>query len=388
MNNNNLRDEFQVDKSIHFLNHGSYGATPKDVFDDYVGWQRRLELQPVKFLGREIAHLFKDVRTKLGSYLGTSGNNIVLVPNATFGVNAVARSLNLSAGDEVLGSDLEYGACNNIWNFLAKKQGFVYKHQAVNLPIGSKETFVSEFWQGVTDKTKVIFLSHITSATALILPIAEICAKAKEAGIITVIDGAHAPGQLELDLDSLGADFYTANCHKWMCAPKGAAFLYASERVQELIEPLVVGWGLTNDKWDNLGGAGSDFLDAFDWIGTTDPASYLTIPAAIEFQEKHNWESVRTSCNDLLTETLKRIDALTGLDSFYSTDYEQYRQLAVARLPQDINPPKLKGELYDSYKIEVPLTEHKGEQFIRVSIQGYNTQEDTDALLNALGKLL
>jgi len=385
--NNNLRDAFQLDKSVHFLNHGSYGATPIEVFEAYQGWQRRLELQPVKFLGREIVDLFKNVRKELGSYLGTSGNNIVLIPNATFGVNAVARSLNLSVGDEVLGSDLEYGACNNIWTFLAEKHGFVYKQQGVSLPISSKESFVEDFWNGVTEKTKVIFLSHITSATALTLPIAEICARARTENIITVIDGAHAPGQLELDLDSLGADFYTANCHKWMCAPKGAAFLYAVEHMQELMEPLVVGWGLTNDKWDNLGGVGSSFLDAFDWLGTNDPASYLSIPAAIDFQSKHNWGNVRTTCNALLIETLQRIESLTGLDSFYSDD-DQYRQLAVALLPNSIDPETLKTKLYDNYNIEVPITEHKGQPFVRVSIQGYNTQEDTDALLKALETLL
>lgn len=385
---NDLREAFQIDNSIHFLNHGSYGATPKVVFDDYQAWQRRLELQPVKFLGREIADLFKEVRKELGSYLRTSGNNLVLIPNATFGVNAVARSLKLSADDEVLGSDLEYGACNNIWTFLAEKHGFVYKQQSVTLPVTSKEAFVNDFWEGVTDKTKVIFLSHITSATALILPIAEICAKAKEAGIITVIDGAHAPGQLALDLDTLGADFYTANCHKWMCAPKGAAFLYASEAMQEFMEPLVVGWGLTNDKWDDVGGAGSSFLDAFDWLGTNDPASYLSISAAINFQAEHKWESVRNACHNLLKETLERIDALTALDSFYTNSDEQYRQLAVALLPKTIDAISLKTKLYDNYNIEVPITQHNDQPFIRISLQGYNKTEDVDVLVKALEDLL
>ncbi len=381
---NHLRDYFQIESDVIFLNHGSFGATPKPVMEVYQEWQRKLERQPVRFIGREMDGFLQEAREALGRYVNTDGKNVVYVPNATYGVNVVARSLDLGVGDEVLTTDHEYGACDNVWTFLSRKQGFEYVGQPIALPVQSDEEIVEQFWSGVTDKTKVIFMSHITSPTAVIFPVATICARAREAGILTIIDGAHVPGQLPLDVEAIGADFYTGNAHKWICSPKGSAFLYGRPEVQHLIDPLVVSWGWGEGRTVSFG---SDFLDFVQFVGTTDPAAYLSVPAAIEFQEKHNWTAVREQCHKMVKETVARVCDLTGLPSIYGSDHF-YHQLAAMPLPAMDDVKMFKDALYDKHKIEIPCTEWQDRQFVRVSVQGYNTQADLDALLDALEGML
>ncbi|NUM46771.1 MAG: aminotransferase class V-fold PLP-dependent enzyme [Anaerolineales bacterium] len=210
-----LRTLFLLDPEVIFLNHGSFGATPRPVFEDYQHWQRALERQPVQFIVSELNTHLTAARQAMGAYIHADPDDLVFVPNATFGVNVVARSLTLAEGDEILASNHEYGACENVWDFLCRKTGAVYKRQPIPLPIPSPDEWVHQFWQGVTARTKVIFLSHLTSPTAATFPIQAICARARAEGILTVIDGAHAPGQIPLEMEALGADFYTGNCHKW-----------------------------------------------------------------------------------------------------------------------------------------------------------------------------
>lgn len=379
-----LREYFLLDPSVVFLNHGSYGATPTPVFEAYQNWQLRLERQPVLFLGREVYGLLKHARDALGNYLNTPGDDLVYIPNATHGVNIVARSLELHAEDEVLTTDHEYGACDYTWDFTCDETGAHYIHQSIPLPVQAEEEIVEQFWQGITSHTKVIYLSHITSSTALRLPVEAICRRAREAGILSVVDAAHSPGQIPLDLQALGADIVFGNCHKWMLAPKGAAFLYVRREVQPLINPLVVSWGYhpTPDI-----ATGSRFVDILQWTGTRDLSAALTVPNAIQFIEAHKWEEVRCQCHDLLRGAIERICDLTGLPPLYPLDSDFYVQMGIAPLPRS-NLMTLKSRLYDEYKVEVPLIEWQGKQFVRISIQGYNTQEDVDALLDALKILL
>lgn len=377
----NLKQYFLLDPTITFLNHGSFGATPKPVFQEYQHWQLELENQPVEFLGRRHNDLMRSSREALAKFLGTSAGNLIYVQNVTIALNIVARSLELGTGDEVLSTDHEYGAMDRTWRFLSKERGFAYINRPVELT--SKEAFVESFWRGVTPRTKVIFLSHITSPTATIFPVEEIIYRAREKNIITIIDGAHVAGQLPLNLDTLGADFYGGNLHKWLCAPKGAGFLYARPEVQHLLKPLVVSWG-----YESEAPSGSTFIDHHEWWGTRDVAAFLTVPTAIRFQQDHDWGKVRSACHQLAVETWQRINDLTGLAPLHSSADEWFAQMIVSPLPADTDIVEMKRQLYDQHRIEIPLIDWHGHKLIRLSVQGYNSKGEMDRLLTALRQLL
>jgi isopenicillin-N epimerase len=374
-----LKEFFLLDPGVTFLNHGSFGATPRPVFEVYQHWQRELESQPVEFLDRRAPALLGDARGFLADYLGTQSDNLVFISNATTGGNIAVRSLNLGPGDEVLATDHEYGALDRTWWFHSEKRGFQYINFKLPFPLTNTDAVVNAFWQGVNDHTRVIFLSHITSPTGIILPVEDICSRARKAGILTIIDGAHAPGQVPLCLDQIGADIYIGNLHKWLCAPKGSAFLYCRPDKQQLIEPLVVSWGYRNPNPGN-----SPFIDLLQWTGTRDISPYLTVPAAINFQKSHNWDQVRSDCHRLAQETISRMNTLTGLPAIYNGNGSWFGQMAAMLLPNGVDIIKLKSYLYDRYHIEIPLFEWNGMKIIRASFQGYNTQQDLEVLLDAL----
>jgi len=380
-----FKELFLLDPEVLFLNHGSFGATPRPVFEAYQAWQRRLERQPVQFIVTDLPRYFETARQLLGNYLNADKNDLVYVPNATFGLNIVARSLPLQEGDEVLTTNHEYGACDRVWRFVSQKKGFHYRQQPIALPVTSPEEIVEQLWQGVTPQTSVIFISHITSSTALCFPVAQICKLARAAGILTVIDGAHAPGQVPLDLKAIDADFYCGNAHKWLCGPKGSGFLYTRPDRQHLVEPLVVSWGWGEERMLSYG---SDYLDYLQWVGTNDPAAYLAVPAAIEFQQAHNWTAIRQTCHRLVQQAMHRICELTGLAPLYPDHAGFYHQMATIPLPPIADLLALKQRLYEEYRVEIPLLEWHGCPYIRISIQAYNTQKDVDALLDALTILL
>lgn len=377
-----LAEQFLLRPGMAFLNHGSFGACPRPVFDVYQGWQRELEAQPVEFLGRRIPGLLADARAALGAYVGAPADDLAFVPNATHGVNIVARSLSLGPGDEVLATDHEYGAVDRTWRFVCGKVGAQYVNQPIALPLRDPAEVVEQLWAGVTPRTRVIVVSHISSPTALIFPVAEICARARAAGIITVIDGAHAPGQIDLDMRQIGADFYTGNCHKWLCAPKGAGFLYARPEMQDQLEPLVVSWG-----YEAISPGRSRFVDYFGWTGTSDPAAYLSVPAAIAFQREHTWPAVRAACHRLLLEASQRLTELTGLEPISPDTADWWVQLRALPLPP-CDMHEVKARLWDEFQVEVPIVEWGGRQFVRVSVQAYNGPADIDRLVGALGEIL
>jgi len=379
----NLKQHFLLDPSLTFLNHGSFGATPKPVFREYQRWQRELEKQPVEFLGRRSAGLLAESRAELGKFLGTHADNLVYTQNVTISINIIARSLELNEGDEVLATDHEYGAIDRTWRFLSKERGFKYINQPIPTPLETEEKFIEDFWRGVTPRTRVICLSHITSPTAIIFPVKEIIQRAREKGILTIIDGAHVPGQITIQLDSLGADFYGGNLHKWLCAPKGVGFLYAGPEVQHLLKPLVVSWGYESETPSH-----SPFIDYNEWWGTRDIAAFLAVPAAIQFQQENNWDEVRESCHQLVGEAQRRMCELTSLAPLHSSADAWYAQMAAAPLPADTDIAWLKIQLYDEYRIEIPLVEWNGNKLVRISVQGYNSPRDIDKLCRALTRLL
>lgn len=378
-----LKEQFLLDPSVVFLNHGSFGACPKPVFAEYQRLQLEMERQPVEFLQRRLHPLLEGSRNALGAYLKVPGQDLVLIDNATWGVNVIARSMRFEPGDELLTTDHEYGACTMTWEWLlGKAGGRVVRHQ-VPLPVTTPEEFVESFWTSVTPRTRVIFMSHITAPTALIFPVAEICRRAREAGILTVIDGAHVPGQLPLDLAAIGADAYAGNLHKWLCAPKGAGFLHVRPEHHEWVESLIVswGWGIDGDIVE------STFVQRNEWQGTRDYAAYLSVPAAIEFQAAHDWTAVRARCHELASATRREISNLTDLPPICPDVPAWFGQLVSCPI-QTADPLTLKTRLYDEFKIEVPMVQWQGRQFVRVSFQGYNTADDGRRLVEALQRLI
>ena len=380
ISHDSIRDDFMLRRDWRLLNNGSFGACPKPVFEVYQRWQAEFEVHPGEFVGRWWA-LMDEARAKLAAYLNTESSRLAFVTNATMGVNAVTHSLRswLQPGDEVLTTNHEYGACNHAWQFNCQKAGAVYIAHPIDLPIHSEEDFIERFSAGVTPRTRVIYLSHTTSPTALTFPVQEICRRAREAGMLSVIDGAHVPGQRDLHLDEIGADFYTGNCHKWMCAPKGTAFLHARPEVQGLIEPLIVGHGWLPDKKSD-----KPLVDYVEQFGTRDLAGFLAVPAAIEYMQTHDWAQVRARCHAMALDAKHTIERMFGTQPICPEGFAWFSQLCPIRLPDNTDMAKLGEIMRDHYHIEMPLITWGAVKIARLSVQIYTSQDELDALVEAL----
>jgi isopenicillin-N epimerase len=374
---------YLIDPSVVFLNHGSFGACARPVFDEYQRLQLEMERQPVKWLQREAAERLGVARAALADYVGCAPDEVVYFPNPTTAINMVAKSLRLEAGDEVLTTDHEYGAMDRTWRVVCGDAGARWVKAELPMPMLSVDDVVERVWAARTDRTKVLFISHLTSATAMRFPVEELVRRARAAGILTIVDGAHVPGHLPLHLTDLGADIYTGACHKWMCGAKGSAFLYARRDVQHLLKPLVVSWG-----WEADAPSDSQFVDHHEWQGTRDLAPFLATPAAIDWTRDCAALGVPERCHQLTADALARIDGLTGLDSVYPEHTTTwFGQLGVARLP-DVDTLALKARLYDEHRVEVPVHRFQDQPLIRVSIADHNGPDDVDALISALATLL
>jgi len=385
----NLARHFLLSEDVLFLNHGSFGACPRPVFETYQAIQRELESQPVAFLGRELTERLRVPRVELAAYLGTGPENLVGVVNATTGLNIVAQSLDLQPGDEILTTDHEYSALEKTWAYVTGKTGARIVTVDVPMPLVSEEVFTAALRAGITERTRVLFLSHITSPTALVFPIERIVAEARSRGIVTVIDGAHTPGHIPVDLDALGADFYSGNCHKWLMTPKGSAFLYARPEMQGRLEPLVVshGWTAQSRQPGAQGAFGnSPFIDEIEMQGTRDPSAWLAVPSALAFRRDHDWDAVTRSCTALAQETAARLCALTGLEPLSSPEFCAPQMVAMP-IP-DCDPLAIHDALLERYAIEIPVFKWKQHAIVRVSVQGYNSREQMDVLIKALTELL
>ena len=372
-----LRDLFLLDPDIVHLNHGGFGACPTPVLNAYQAWQRELERHPTSVLSHRYEALLDEARDRLAVYLNCGPDALAFVPNSTAGLNAAARSLQLRPRDEVLSTDHEYGAMDLLWSRTCAEAGARYVRRSLTLPVVDRGQLVESIWQGVTPRTRVIFLSHITSKTALILPVAEICERARAAGIMTVVDGAHAPGQLPLDIDAMGPDVYAASCHKWLCAPRGSGFLYVRPEHHAVVQAPVISHGSE---------AGSSFVERNRWQGTRDPSPFLAVPAALDFQESNAWESVRRRCHELAREARSSLSALFDLPSLSPDSREWFAQMVSARLPP-CDPDDLRRDLFSRHLIDVPIRRWKDLQLIRLSFQAYNTAHDLDRVLEALTEL-
>lgn len=377
-----MKSQFLLDDSITFLNHGSFGACPKPVFAEYQRFQLELETEPVHFIQKKLPVYLKEAKQPLADFLGCESDDFFFTPNPTFAINTIMRSLHLQAGDEILATNHEYGAMDRTWNFYCKKTGAKYIRQAITLPITTKELIIEEFWKGYTSKTKVVFLNHISSSTALIFPVKEICDKAQQLGLITIVDGAHVPGHIDLNLTELNPDYYTGTLHKWMLAPKGSSFLYVKKEFQNDLDPLVVSWG-----YESLFPSHSQFLDYHEYNGTNDHSAYLCTPKVIDFLKENNRKVKYAECRKLVFDNYQRFCDLLQTQPLCPITEEFLGQMASIPVRTE-KPMELKELLYTKYKIQVPVMPLNGKVYLRYSMNMYNTQEDLDKLYAALENIL
>lgn len=377
-----LKPLFLLKEDIHFLNFGSFGACPRPVFEEYQRLQLELEREPVQFIAFRSWGNFEQARMSLASFIHCHYDDVVFVMNPSYAVNIVAKSLDLGPGDEVLTTDLEYGACDRAMAYYCKKSGATLVRQKVNLPLTTKEDFVNDFFKACNSHTKAIFISQITSSTALIFPIKEICAEAKKRGILSIVDGAHTPGHIDLNIEDLGADIFTGACHKWMMAPKGCSFMYVKKEWQSRLDPLIISWGYNAAKPSH-----SLFIDYHQMQGTRDLSPFLTLPKCVEFMQTHDWKSVSYQCKKMVIQQAPRFSELLHASPLAPLSEDFLGQM----LSLEINtsdPELLQKTLYQKYRIEIPVMVHGDKIFIRYSINAFNTEEDFDALYEALKDII
>ncbi len=369
-----LRREFLLDTEIAFLNHGSFGACPRAVFERYRAWQRELEREPVDFLDRRLPALLEVARTALADYVGCFAQDLAFVQNATTGVNLAARSLDLGAGDEVLATDLEYGACDLAWDWVCRRAGACYVRAPIALPLRDPNELVDALFAHASDRTRAVYVSHVTSTTGLVVPVEEIVRRARTLGLVTIVDGAHAPAQVPVDLARLGADFYAGNAHKWLCAPKGAGFLHVQPAHQDRVDAPIVSWGYS---------AGSTFSQRIEMQGTRDPAAWLALPDALEFQAEREWDDVRARCRVLARDARRELCELLGTEPLAPDS--MIAQMTTVRLPRP--SPDLSERLFNRHRVEIPVV-GPANDLLRLSVAAYTTRDDTDRLLAALAREL
>jgi isopenicillin-N epimerase len=373
-------DHWTLDPSVTFLNHGSFGACPRAVLAEQQLWRARLEQEPVRFFALELEELLDSARQKLAAFVGASSDQLAFVPNATTGINTVLRSLRFQSGDELLTTNHEYNASSNALNFAAQQSGANVVVAEVPFPVESADQIVEAVLAKVSIHTKLVLLDHVSSQTALIFPIQTLIQRLATHGIDVLIDGAHAPGMVALNLQELGAAYYTGNCHKWLCAPKGSAFLYVRPDRQDLIRPLVISHGANSPRTDR-----SRFRLEFDWMGTSDPSPYLCIPAAIQTMESlmpGGWPAIMARNRSVALQVRNSVcrrfhiplpcpDAMIG-----SMAVIPFFSGAAAAL---------QTALFERFQIEIPVNAWGNcERLIRVSVQLYNNRIDYDVLADAL----
>jgi isopenicillin-N epimerase len=369
--------EWELRPDTLYLNHGSFGPPPRAVKAARAEWQRRLDEQPMDFLVRQYEPAYFAARERLANFVGCAAENLVFAENATAAMNHVAASFALASGDEVLLTDHEYGAVKRIWERACAGVGASVQTVALPLPLTTAEEVVATILKAVTPRTRLVVVSHITSPTAVILPVAQICAALRERNIAIAIDGPHAIAQVPLAIDQLDCDYYCASLHKWLCAPFGSGFFYVHPRRQASARPAMVSWGRIYpedvQRW----------FDEFIWSGTRDAAAWLAVPAAIDFLESYGLARFRTECHALAQYARQRLVEFTGLEPIVPDDPVWYGTMAHVPLPLG-DARLLQRTLWERHRIEVPIVSWNDRRFIRVSCHLYNTRDHVDRLLEAL----
>lgn len=378
-----------LDPKVTFLNHGSFGSCPRPVLERQTELRERMEREPVLFLARELPALLDQARYALAEFLGADPEGLVFVTNATMGVNTVLHHFPLSPGDELLTTDHAYNACRNVLEFRARSAAARVTVASVPFPVSGPEQVVEAVLKRVTPRTRLVLLDHVTSPTALVFPVQELARLLAERGIPLLVDGAHAPGLLPMNLEEIGAPFYTGNAHKWLSAPKGAAFLWVAPEWRERIAPLVISHGY-NDP-----GPASRFRKLFDWTGTADPTPFLAIPEALRQIGRlfpGGWDELRRRNNELVLAGREMLLEVLGQPA--PAPREMLAAMAAVILPPvpEIRPGRDPWEstLFDRYQIEVPVIPWPAppRRLLRISAQAYNHLEQYRQLADRLGELV
>jgi len=367
-----MKGLWPLEPKMIFLNHGSYGATPTEVLKVQSQWQRQLEAQPCQFINCIAPLEIRAAADSLAQFLGAQGEDLAFVENTTAGINAVLRSFPLGEGDEVVVSDHIYNAVRNTLNFVLDSKGARLAVARLGLPVPGDDAIVEAIFAAVTASTRLIVIDHVASATAVKFPVARIAAMARTRGIPVLVDGAHAPGMLDLDVPALGVNWYVGNCHKWLCAPKGAAFLWANKNWQKDLHPTVISHDF-----------GKGFTFEFDKVGTRDASAWLAVPAAIAFHEKLGGAALRERGHEVV------VTAAQALSTRWETEIGApgalFGTMATVRLPTNlgVNRPtadRLKAWLWAEHRAEIHIMPFDGKYWLRLSVAPYNTDEECLAI--------
>lgn len=373
-----MKHHWSLDPAITFLNHGSFGATPRVVLEKQNEYRAQMEREPVRFFVRELEPLLDDARLTLAQFVHADPDGLVFVPNATAGVNAVLRSLDLDKFDELLITSHEYNAVRNVVEYVAGIAGARVVVADIPFPITSPEAVVEQVLENVSSRTRLLIIDHVTSQTALILPVQRIVAEMQARGIDTLVDGAHAAGFLPLDVRAVGAAYYTGNLHKWVCAPKGAAFLHVRENRRASIRPIAISHGANSTRADR-----SRFRIEFDWTGTFDPSAWLAVPEALRTMAslvEGGWPEVIRRNRELALRARDLLCNTLGLDK--PAPDEMLGSMVSLILP-DGDRETLQDRLLFEHGIEVPIMPWPG-RVMRISAQLYNSIADYEKLAAAL----
>lgn len=376
---------WKLDPETIYLNHGSFGPAPVEVCQAREAWSARLQQQPMKFFCEEMENHLDEAASALARFLQTKPHRLALTDNATTAMNIAAATIDLNPGDEVLLTDHEYGAVRNIWIDRCRSAGANLVFTTLPFPLRDDQ-IIGAIESAVSERTRVIVVSHVTSPTAAILPVRDICRMAKSKGIITVVDGPHAIAMLDVNLGNLGCDFYCASCHKWLCGPFGSGFLWAHPKHHSAVKMPLVGWG------GSISGRSPSWQDSINWTGTRDPAAVLSIPAAISFLSSQKLSTFRSHAHELVLQARRQLLEIDEIGPLCTPEESDFVSMVAVELPQPTDwkpgyhghPDALQLELKQQHKIETPVGSWNGKRFLRVSAHLYNDADQIDRLTTAV----
>ena len=370
-----------LDPGVAFLNHGSFGATPRCVFEEQNEWRRRIEAEPVEIISRRRAQLLEEGKKPVAAWLGMRPGDFGFVSNATEGVNAVLRSLRLRPGDELLTTNHVYNAIRNAMKYAGRQSGAEYREIDVPLPVRSSEQIAQHVLEGISPRTRLLVIDHVTSPTALIFPVGKIVRECARHGVDVLIDGAHAPGMLPLNVQELGAAYYAGNLHKWACAPRGSGFVWVRPDRQPGIHPLVISHYLDEG-----------FAKEFGWQGTRDLSAWLAIPRAIAFMAELGWERVMSHNHAMAIWAQRLLCERWGVEPISPLDGSLLGSMATVPLPapldtlDELRAQELQQRLYSEHRIEAPIMLWGGRAFVRPCCQVYNTPDEYERLARVVAE--